>query len=136
MVVAVGLEPSATATLPSQATGTTRAQRFFYRTRTLLPTKQNLLKPDLNLEAERLELRDRQKNQEKAYNKRAKDLPPPPPTSALEGGDIVRMKPFQMGEKKWSKAVATNRPNKRSYEVEVEYVIYRRNRVYLKETSE
>ena len=46
------------------------------------------------------------------YNKTAKDLP------VLHEGDTVRMKPFQLGEKKWGKAVVNRRLDERSYEVE------------------
>ena len=46
------------------------------------------------------------------------------------------MKPFQMGEKKWSKGIVTNRFDDRSYEVEVGDTVYRRNRVHWKKTPE
>ena len=48
------------------------------------------------------------------YNKTAKDLP------ILHEGDTVRMKPFQLGEKKWGKAIVNKRLDERSYEVETE----------------
>lgn len=51
---------------PRQATGTSPAQWFFNRrTRTLLPTSENLLKPVLNLDAERLKLQDYLKKKKK-----------------------------------------------------------------------
>ncbi|XP_041366819.1 uncharacterized protein K02A2.6-like [Gigantopelta aegis] len=116
---------------PTQATGTSPVQRFFNRrTRTLLPTSQNLLKPLINIENERMKLHDQQKKQARLYNKNAKDLSP------LEEGDIVRLKPFQIGEKKWAKDLVKNRLDERSYEVAVGDAIYSRNRVHLKKTSE
>ena len=41
------------------------------------------------------------------YNKTAKDLP------VLHEGDAVRMKPFQLGEKKWAKAIVNRRLDER-----------------------
>ena len=116
---------------PSQVTGTSHVQRFFNsRTRTLLPTSQNLLQSSLNMEAEKTKLLDHHKKQAKQYNRNAIDLPP------LEEGDLVRMKPFQMGEKKWSKGIVTKRLDERSYKVKVGDTVYRRNRVHLKNTPE
>ena len=113
---------------PSQATGTSPAQRFLNRrTRTLLPTTEKLLIPKVSLELEKGNLR---LNQKKNFDKYAKDLTP------LEKGDTVRMKPFTKGDKEWSKATVTRRLDDRSYEVEANGTTHRRNRVQLKKTSE
>ena len=64
------------------------------------------------------------------YNKTAKDLP------ILHQGDTVRMKPFQLGEKKWGKAIVNKRLDERSYEVETNSGTYRRNRVHLRKSNE
>ena len=64
------------------------------------------------------------------YNKTAKDLP------VLHEGDTVRMKPFQLGEKKWGKAVVNRRLDERSYEVETNSGTYRRNRILLRKSNE
>ena len=53
------------------------------------------------------------------YNKTAKDLP------ILHEGDTVRMRPFQLGEKKWGKAIVNKRLDERSYEVETNSGTYR-----------
>ena len=59
------------------------------------------------------------------YNKTAKDLP------ILHEDDTVRMKPFQLGEKKWGKGNRQQTLDERSYEVETNIGTYRRNRVHL-----
>ena len=64
------------------------------------------------------------------YNKTAKDLP------ILHEGDTVRMTPFQLGEKKWGKAIVNKRLDERSYEVESNSGTYRRNRVHLRKSNE
>ncbi|KAL8589341.1 hypothetical protein ACOMHN_052344 [Nucella lapillus] len=116
---------------PSQSTGTSPAQRFFNRrTRMLLPTCENLLKPKLNLEADIQKLRIDQKRQKKNFDKQAKDLPP------LEEGDAVVMQPLKLGKKKWTRATVIS-SNGRSYNIEAEDgTIYRRNRVHLKKTPD
>ncbi|KAK7105231.1 hypothetical protein V1264_016637 [Littorina saxatilis] len=113
---------------PSQATGTSPAQRFLNRrTRTLLPTTQTLLKPKLDHEAkDKLILS--QKKQKRNFDKHSKDLP------TLEEGDSVRLQPFRLGEKKWKKGVVARRLDDRSYEVEADGALYRRNRVHLRQT--
>ena len=64
------------------------------------------------------------------YNKTAKDLP------IFHEGDTVRMKPFQLGEKKLGKAIVNKRLDERSYEVETNSGTYRRNRVHLRKSNE
>ena len=64
------------------------------------------------------------------YNKTAKGIP------VLHEGDTVRMKPFQLGEKKWRKAVVNRILDERSYEVEINSGSYRRNRIHLRKSNE
>ncbi len=70
------------------------------------------------------------KNQERYYNTGAKALPP------LNVGDVVRMKPFELGNKKWKKAIVKERVGFRSYVIDANGQIYRRNRVDLRKTAE
>ena len=95
---------------------TSPAQRLMSRrTKTLLPTTQSLLLPrTINLEVEKKELPQHQQAQAKYYNQSVKDLP------SLSEGDVVRMKPFKLGDKSWCKAKVTARLDKRSYTVETE----------------
>jgi len=95
---------------PTQGMMTSPAQRLMsQRTKTLLPTTQNLLLlRTINLESDKKELRQCQQAQAKYYNRSAKDLP------SLSEGDIVRMKPFKLGDKAWRKAQVTARLDKQS----------------------
>ena len=118
---------------PTQGMESSPAQRLLNRrTRTLLPMTKQLLQPRVIFpEAEIKDLKRRQQQQAKYYNKTAKDLPP------LEEGDTVRMKPFQLGKKTWKKATVTERLDERSYTLETpEGGTYRRNRCHLKKTQE
>lgn len=118
---------------PTQGMTSSPAQRLMSRrTKTLLPTTQSLLlSKNIDLENEKRELRQRQQVQAKYYNRRARDLP------SLAEGDVVRIKPFKLGEKSCRKAQVTARLDKRSYTVETEDgAVYRRNRHHLRHTSE
>ena len=97
------------------------------RTKTLIPTTATLLQPRVAGRSKEIrELKNRQKQQIKYYNCTAKGLP------KLEEGDIVRMKPFTMGKKKWDKATVTARLDGRSYTVETpDRKSFRRNRCHL-----
>ena len=82
---------------PSQGVESSPAQRLLgRRTRAFVPTTSNLLRPRgseiMTKEKQRMERN--QMKQAFHYNKTAKDLP------ILHEGDTVRMKPFQLGEKK------------------------------------
>lgn len=119
--------------MPTQGMTTSPAQRLMSRrTKTLLPTTQSLLLPrTINLEVEKKELRQRQQAQAKYYNRSAKDL------LSLSEGDVVRMKPFKLGDKSWRKAKVTARLDERSYTVEMDNrAVYHRNRQHLQKTSE
>lgn len=118
---------------PTQGMESSPAQRLLNRrTRTLLPTTKSLLHPRVVFpETDVKDLKRRQERQIKYYNRTAKDL------EALEEGDTVRMKPFQLGKKSWKKATVTSRLDERSYVVETPAgEIYRRNRCHLKATDE
>ena len=114
---------------PTQGLKSSPAQRLMNRrTRTLLPTSAELLKPKIVDEAGNMQRRtDKQAAQ---FNKSAKDLKP------LDEGDVVRMKPLVQGQKTWTKAIVSRRLDERSYMVETPHAVYRRNRVHLKKTSE
>lgn len=118
---------------PTQGMHTSPAQRLMNRrTRTLLPTTKSLLKPEVISESRtREELERRQESQAKYFNRGARDLTP------LKEGDVVRMKPFQLGEKRWKKGVVVTRLDERSYIVDTpDGGSYRRNRLHLKKTPE
>ena len=102
------------------------------RTKTLLPTTHSLLLPkNIDLENDKRELQQRQQVQAKYYNRTARDLP------NLAEGEVIRMKPFKLGEKSCPKAKVTARLDKRSYTVETEDgAVYLRNRHHLRHTSE
>ena len=102
------------------------------RTKTLLPTTDQLLQPQAsNSSDDRAKLIERQQKQKWYYDRTAKDLKP------LEKGDAVRMKPLRPGEKKWRKALVIDKHDQRSYTVETsDGGTYRRNRVHLKKTQE
>ena len=107
-------------------TGTSPAHAFFNRrTRTLLPTTPNLLTQN-NKTDYRLKLLHKQEQVEEYSNKRAKDL------KTLSSGDQVTLKPFGLSSKKWTRGIVTKQLSNRSYEVESNGAIYRRNRVHLR----
>ena len=64
------------------------------------------------------------------YNRGAKDFKP------LAEGDMVRMKPYILGDKVWKKGEITKRLDDRSYELLSEGKMLRRNRVHLRPTQE
>ena len=118
---------------PTQGMESSPAQRLMNRrTRTLLPTTKTLLQPRaLQSERDIQQLNKRQFQQSRYYNQHARDL------STLKEGDVVRMKPFQLGSKEWKKGTITSRLEERSYMVQTPYGdTYRRNRYYLRKTKE
>ncbi len=119
--------------VPSEGIGSSPAQRLHgRRTRTRLPVSTRLLEPRgkdaLSTEKERL--KERKQRQAQRYDRHAKDLP------ILKEGDTVRMKPWRHGAKEWEKAMVKERLDERSYKIQTEHGIYRRNRVDLKRTAE
>ena len=113
---------------PSQASQFSPSQILMSRrTKTLLPTSANLLKPSVTFQPQAVKLN--QARQQKYYNAHASDLKP------LEEGDVIRMKPFQPNVP-WKKGTVTKRLDERSYEVEAGERTYRRNRVHLRASKE
>ena len=118
---------------PTQGMDSSPAQRLMNRrTKTLLPTARALLQPRVTYpEKEKRKLEKKQEQQAKYYNRGAKHL------QELAKGDVVRMKPFRLGDKIWKKAVVTAHLDERSYTVEPpEGGVYRRNRGHLRKTQE
>ena len=118
---------------PTQGMESSPVQRLMNRrTRTLLPTTKALLEPRTTLpDQDTKDLSKRQQQQSKYYNPHTRALTP------LDKGDVVRMKPFQLGSKVWKKATVASRLDERSYAVETANgEIYRRNRVHLKKSKE
>ena len=118
---------------PTQGMESSPVQRLMNRrTKTLLPTTKSLLQPKVTYpERAAQQLERRKEQQARYYNRGSKDLP------ELAEGDVVRMKPFRLGDKAWKKATVTKRLDDRSYTVETsEGTIYRRNRNHLKKTAE
>lgn len=96
------------------------------RTRTLLPTHSNLLKPKVVDTTQGLRLN--QRRQEMYYNRHTKDM------NILKPGDQVRVQPTQ-AQKVWQKATVLELVNKQSYRVELDSGgVLRRNRRYLRHT--
>ena len=102
------------------------------RIRTLLPTTKAFLQPRTpQIDREMKDLTKRPAQQSKYYNQHNRDLP------TLAEGDVVRMKPFQLGTKIWKKGIFTSRVAERSDVVETQdRETYRRNRYHLRKTKE
>ncbi|XP_063595036.1 uncharacterized protein K02A2.6-like [Penaeus indicus] len=117
---------------PAEYLNLSPAQRSLgRRTRTLLPMSQKLL----NLQGIDVEVHNRKKKEKslksaKYYNKHAKDLKP------LQEGDSERVEPTILGDKAWKKSFVNRKLDERSYEVESNGGVLRRNRVHLKKTDE
>lgn len=109
---------------PSQGLNTSPAQRLLSRrTRTLLPTKDTLLKPKVSNNKQGLIANSQRLEY---YNRTAKDL------DYLTSGDSVRVQPFEPC-KTWKTARVIRPVSPRSYEVELESgSVLRRNRRHLR----
>ena len=117
---------------PTQYVDASPAQRNLgRRARTLLPMTSSLLNPS-QIDTAFAKRRQRLKKSRSSwyYNKGAKDLNP------LQEGDTVRMKPCILGQKTWKRGTVYKRLDERSYEVETESGVLRRNRVYMNRTNE
>ena len=117
---------------PTQGMSSSPVQRLMSRrTRSLLPTLGSLLKPQTcQITEDKIQLQQAKNRQAHYYNENAHDLKP------LSVGDTVRMKPFQLGQKRWKKGQVMDRLENRSYRVQTDTGIYRRNRVHLRRTQE
>lgn len=99
------------------------------RTKTLLPTHGNLLKPQVVENVSQKLIRNKARQAE-YYNHTARDLKP------LEPGDIVRIQPSKY-EKEWQRGEVKRQVDTRSYEVVTEnHSTLRRNRRHLRKSSE
>ena len=118
---------------PTQGMDTSPSQRLMNRrTRTLLPTTKALLKPSV-VQADKVKRQTakRQSKQAEYFHRKARDLP------TLDVEDVVRMKPFRLGQKTWAKAIVKSRLDEHLYLIETpDGSTYRRNRCHLKKTSE
>ncbi len=111
-----------------QSDGLSPAQKFLgRRTRTMLPTTSHLMKPQA-IDGETMKMMRRLQNAKQTvyYDRYSKDL------EDLEEGDQVRIKPFVLGQKYWNKGTVNKKLDERSYEIETDNGILRRNRVHLK----
>lgn len=110
---------------PSQGLETSPAQRLLSRrTRTLLPTRDSLLQPEVKHTTQAR--MDRQMRQARYYNKSAKDM------DTLERGDRVRIQPFEP-RTIWRKATVVEPVDHRSYAVRLDNGgVLRRNRRHLR----
>ena len=84
---------------PTEGMKSSPAQRMFgRRTRTLLPTSEELLEPQLVRDVRERKLQ-RKEVQTRYFNRNVKELP------SLTEGDVVRMKPQTSdGKQRWTKA--------------------------------
>ena len=116
---------------PSPSTGSSPVQRLFgRRTKTLLPKSGTLLQPKV-MEGTEDKLKERKTKQALFCNKGTKELPEHQP------GDTVRMKPLQSDkEKLWKKGSVVKKVAPRSYEVDLQGTMFRRNRRHLVKTKE
>ena len=111
---------------PTESIGTSPAQRLMgRRTRTLLPTHQNLLTAEKETKKK---LEDAKAKQAKSYNNKCQSLKP------LQEGSAIRMR--LPDDKHWSLGTCIRSLNNRSYEVKVCGKRYRRNRRHLRATKE
>ena len=118
--------------VPTEGMDSSPAQRLLgRRCKTLLPTTAELLRPQ-SIHTEKIDKQTRAKlvRQVQYYNRGARDL------ATLEEGNVLRMRPFRLGQKVWNQATVIKRHDERSYEVETDTGTYRSNRVDLKKTAE
>ena len=54
----------------------------------------------------------------------------------MKVGDVVQMRPHQLEDKKWKKAIVKKRLDFRSYVIDVNGQTYRQNQVDLRKTEE
>ena len=119
---------------PTETLNSSPVQRLFgRRTKTPLPTSNQLLKPKLPEEVDQ-KLKLQKAKQSLYYNQGAKEL------EELRPGDIVRLQPqsSHVGKKEdWTQARVEGKVDIRSYQVRTEDGrVYRRNRRHLRHTRE
>ena len=105
---------------------TSPAQRLFNRrTKTPLPVSEKLLQPKINPQANK-RIQQRQQLQKKYHDRGAKELSP------LRKGEVVRLQPTRIGEKKWKRGIVVRKAGIRSYEVQCKGYTYTRNRKFIR----
>ncbi|VDI51087.1 Hypothetical predicted protein [Mytilus galloprovincialis] len=108
---------------PTQGFETSPAQRLMNRrTKTLIPTKESLLKPKIEGQNVQKEIQYSKERQAHYYNQGAKEL------SSLKEGDVVRVEPTNKYQKSWEKGTVNQKVNERSYEINIKGKTFRRNR--------
>ena len=109
----------------------TSSQRLLNRrTRTDIPMKRTLLVPNIaeNVLEERA---NKTKKSEIYYDRNAKDL------NELKPGDVIRVKPEGLVKgQEWKKGSVIKSHRHRSYAVEVDGKVLRKNRVHLKQEKQ
>ena len=115
---------------PTQGIDSSPVQRLMSRrTRTLLPIKKELLKPQVDRMARKRIIQSKAR-QAWYYDRAARDL------DFLRPGDTVRIQPMGY-QKEWRSATVQREVSPRSYEVvDEQQGMYRRNRRQLRRTSE
>ncbi|CAC5419959.1 unnamed protein product [Mytilus coruscus] len=116
---------------PTQGFETSPTQRLMNRrTKSLIPTKESLLKPKIEGQNVQKEIQYSKERQAHYYNQGAKEL------SSLKEGDVVRVEPANKIQKTWEKGTVNQKVNERSYEINIKGKTFRRNRRQLLKTSE
>ena len=117
---------------PSPGLLSSPAQRLMSRrTKPLLPTVTALLRPQVvSAQHTSRDIKRGQHRQAVYYNRSASDK------QALEEGDTVRLQPFKLGRKDWSKGTVIKRLDERSYIIDTAKGVVRHNRQHLKKTTE
>ena len=106
---------------PTEGMSTSPAQRLFgRRCKTLLPLSSELLEPHYDTKEDRQQVIRKKRQQKLYYDKGARPLPP------LYPGDHVQMK--LPGQDQWSPGLCVREVAPRSYLVNVDGSVYRRNR--------
>ena len=114
---------------PTEGMQTSPAQRLMgRRCKTLLPIAGQLLQPRYSTEQDAQDVLGRKERQAFFYNKKTKPLEPIAP------GETIRLR--LPGQQTWSAGTCHRTSGPRSYKVEVDGVVYRRNRRQLIRTSE
>ena len=103
-----------------------------WRTKTLLPRSRALLQLRITYpRKEQQNLAKGQEQQVRYFNQGTRSL------REQTEGNVVRMKPFRLGDKVWKKATIITRLDEISYNVEMpDGGVYRRTRCHLRKTPE
>ncbi|VDI64370.1 Hypothetical predicted protein [Mytilus galloprovincialis] len=116
---------------PTEGFDNSPAEKLMNRkTRTLLPTKESLLRPKVVVPNKvQIELTKQKQKQQFYYNQGTKDLP------TLKKRDTLKIQPSKFN-KEWKKGTIKQQVNIRSYEVDVGARTIRRNRRQIKHALE